>query len=107
MIRRPPRSTLFPYTTLFRSHLIDLKAGVMGTSAIVGGTLSHAAGAALAFRMRGRDSVAVGSFGDGAGEEGVVHETLNFAALRRPPVVFVREDNPYATNTHITCRHAH
>ena len=88
-------------------HLIDLKAGVMGTSAIVGGTLSHAAGAALAFRMRGRDSVAVVSFGDGAVEEGVFHETLNFAALRRLPVVFVCENNLYATNTHITCRQAH
>jgi len=87
-------------------HLIDLAAGVMGTSAIVGGTLSHAAGAALAFRMRGHDSVAAVSFGDGTVEEGVFHETLNFAALRRLPVIFVCENNLYATNTHIRARQA-
>jgi TPP-dependent pyruvate/acetoin dehydrogenase alpha subunit len=87
-------------------HLIDLKAGIMGTSAIVGGTVSHAAGAALTFRMRGRDSVAVVSFGDGAVEEGVFHETLNFAALYRLPIVFVCENNLYATNTHIRYRQA-
>ena len=87
-------------------HLIDLKAGVMGTSAIVAGTISHAAGAALTFRMRARDSVAVAIFGDGATEEGVFHETLNFAALRKLPVIFVCENNLYATNTHIRDRQA-
>jgi pyruvate dehydrogenase E1 component alpha subunit len=87
-------------------HLIDLAAGVMGTSAIVGGTISHAAGAALSFRLRGRDSVAVVSFGDGAIEEGVFHETLNFSSLRKLPVVFVCENNLYATNTHIRDRQA-
>jgi TPP-dependent pyruvate/acetoin dehydrogenase alpha subunit len=87
-------------------HLIDLAAGVMGTSAIVGGTISHAAGAALTFRMRGKDSVAVAVFGDGATEEGVFHETMNFAALRKLPVIFVCENNLYATNTHIRDRQA-
>jgi pyruvate dehydrogenase E1 component alpha subunit len=87
-------------------HLIDLAAGVMGTSAIVGGTVSHAAGAALSFRIRGRDSVAVVSFGDGAIEEGVFHETLNFSSLRKLPVIFVCENNLYATNTHIRDRQA-
>jgi TPP-dependent pyruvate/acetoin dehydrogenase alpha subunit len=87
-------------------HLIDLAAGVMGTSAIVAGTISHAAGAALTFRMRGQDSVAVAIFGDGATEEGVFHETMNFAALRKLPVIFVCENNLYATNTHIRDRQA-
>ncbi len=87
-------------------HLIDVRAGVMGTSAIVGGTISHSAGAALTFRMQGRDSVAVVSFGDGAIEEGVFHETLNFSALRKLPVLFVCENNLYATNTHIQLRQA-
>lgn len=87
-------------------HLIDLRAGVYGTSAIVGGTVSHAAGVALTMRMEGRDTVAVVSFGDGAVEEGVFHETLNFAALRRLPVLFVCENNTYATNTHISQRQA-
>jgi TPP-dependent pyruvate/acetoin dehydrogenase alpha subunit len=87
-------------------HLIDLRAGVMGTSAIVGGTIPQAAGAALAFLLRGRDTVTVVSFGDGAIEEGVFHETLNFAALRKLPLVFVGENNLYATNTHIRYRQA-
>ncbi len=87
-------------------HLIDLSAGVMGTSAIVAGTISHAAGVALTFRMRGQDSVAVAVFGDGATEEGVFHETMNFAALRKLPMVFVCENNLYATNTHIRDRQA-
>lgn len=82
-------------------HLIDLRAGVYGTSAVVGGTIPHAAGVALALRMLGRNAVAVVSFGDGAAEEGVFHETLNFAALHRLAVVFVCENNLYATNTHI------
>ena len=87
-------------------HLIDLQAGVMGTSAIVGGTISHAAGAGLTFQLRRQGRVAVVTFGDGATEEGVFHETLNFAALRRLPVVFVCENNLYATNTHIRERQA-
>ena len=87
-------------------HLIDLKAGVTGTSAIVAGTLSHAAGAAFARRYQGKDSVCVVSFGDGAIEEGVFHETLNFASLRKLPVLFVCENNLYATNTHISQRQA-
>lgn len=87
-------------------HLIDLAAGVMGTSAIVAGTISHAAGAAMTFRMRRQDSVAVAVFGDGATEEGVFHETMNFAALRKLPVIFVCENNLYATNTHIRDRQA-
>lgn len=87
-------------------HLIDLAAGVMGTSAIVAGTISHAAGVALTFKIRGQDSVAVSVFGDGATEEGVFHETMNFAALRRLPVIFVCENNLYATNTHIRDRQA-
>lgn len=87
-------------------HLIDVKAGVMGTSAIVGGTIPHAAGAALALRMQGRTSVVAVSFGDGAVEEGVFHETLNFAALQQLPIVFICENNLYSVNTHIRDRQA-
>ena len=87
-------------------HLIDLKANVMGTSAIVAGTISHAAGAALALRLQGKKAVCAVSFGDGAIEEGVFHETLNFAALRKLPVLFICENNLYATNTHIRDRQA-
>ena len=87
-------------------HLIDVAAGVYGTSAIVGGTVSHAAGVALTFQMRRQAAVAVVSFGDGATEEGVFHETMNFAGLRKLPMVFVCENNLYATNTHIRDRQA-
>ncbi len=87
-------------------HLIDLKAGVMGTSAIVAGTISHAAGAALAFKVQKKPAVSVVSFGDGATEEGAFHETLNFSTLRKLPVIFVCENNLYATNTHIRDRQA-
>lgn len=85
-------------------HLIDLEAGVMGTSAIVGGSISHAAGAALAMRMRGKDSVAVVSLGDGAVEEGVFHETLNISALRKLPILFICENNLYSVDTPIADR---
>ena len=87
-------------------HLIEMKAGVMGTSAIVAGTVSHAAGAAFALKQQGKNAAVAVSFGDGAVEEGVFHETLNFAALRKLPVLFVCENNLYATNTRIECRQA-
>jgi pyruvate dehydrogenase E1 component alpha subunit len=77
-------------------HLIDVAAGVLGTSAIVAGGISHAVGAALADRLLGRSTVAVAAFGDGAVEEGPFHECLNFAVLRRLPVLFVCENNLWA-----------
>ena len=79
-------------------HLIDLEAGVMGSSAIVAGTIAHAAGAALALRFQNKDSVCVVSFGNGATEEGAFYETLNIAALKRLPILFVCENNLYAAN---------
>ena len=87
-------------------HLINLKAGVMGTSAIVAGTISHAAGVALASQLQGKNTVCAVSFGDGAVEEGVFHETLNISALRKLPILFICENNLYATNTHIRDRQA-
>jgi TPP-dependent pyruvate/acetoin dehydrogenase alpha subunit len=87
-------------------HLIDLAAGVMGTSAIVAGMMSQAAGGALALTMKQSDAIAMVPFGDGAIEEGVFHETMNFAALRKLPIFFVCENNTYATHTNITERQA-
>lgn len=80
-------------------HLGWRAAGMMGTSAIVGTTIPHAVGYALAEKMRGRDTVVAVCFGDGAMEEGVCHESLNFAALMRLPVIFVCENNLYAIHT--------
>jgi len=80
-------------------HLVDTSVSIPGTSAIVGGGIPMAVGAALASAMRGDGRIAVVFFGDGAFDEGVYHESMNFAALRRLPVVFVCENNFYATNS--------
>ncbi|MEW6488700.1 MAG: thiamine pyrophosphate-dependent dehydrogenase E1 component subunit alpha [Thermodesulfobacteriota bacterium] len=80
-------------------HLVDPAHGMPGTTAIVGGTLPLAVGAALAFALRREERVAVAFFGDGAVDEGVFHEALNFASLKRLPVVFACENNFYATNS--------
>ncbi len=79
-------------------HVTDMAVGLPGSSAIVAGTIPLAVGAALAFATRGEDRVAVAFFGDGATNEGVFYESLNFAALRRLPVVFVCENNLYSTH---------
>jgi TPP-dependent pyruvate/acetoin dehydrogenase alpha subunit len=68
----------------------------MGTSAIVATTIPQAVGYALAEKMRRRDTVVVSFFGDGALDEGVFHESINFAALKKLPVLFVCENNGYA-----------
>jgi TPP-dependent pyruvate/acetoin dehydrogenase alpha subunit len=85
-------------------HLVDPEAGVMGTSAVVGTTIANAAGYAYALQLKKSDAVVVSFFGDGATEEGVFTETLNFAALKRLPVLFVCENNGYAIHTHQTRR---
>jgi TPP-dependent pyruvate/acetoin dehydrogenase alpha subunit len=80
-------------------HLIDTECGVMGTSAVVGTTIANAAGYAYALKLKRSDAVVVSFFGDGATEEGVFAETLNFAVLKRLPVLFVCENNGYAIHT--------
>ena len=79
-------------------HLISPEDGMLGAAPIVAGTVSLAVGAALAYQIRAEDGVAVTFFGDGATTEGVVFEAMNFAALRRLPIVFVCENNYYATH---------
>src|SRR5205807_716014 len=80
-------------------HLIDPEAGVMGTSAVVGTTIANAAGYAYALKTRRAQAIVVSFFGDGATEEGVFAETLNFAVLKRLPILFVCENNGYAIHT--------
>jgi len=87
-------------------HLTDETAGMMGTSAIVGAIIPVALGAALGFAMQGNDRISVPFFGDAAVEQGVFHESLNFAALRRLPVLFICENNLYATQTPLYKRQA-
>jgi TPP-dependent pyruvate/acetoin dehydrogenase alpha subunit len=87
-------------------HLIDMQAGVMGTSAVVGTTIANAVGFAYALKHRRRSAIVVSFFGDGATEEGVFSESLNFAALKRLPILFVCENNQYAIHTHQSRRQA-
>lgn len=81
-------------------HLIDVAARVMGASAVVGTTIPQAVGFAYALKLQRKDSVVVSVFGDGAVDEGVFHESLNFAALKSLPIIFVCENNLYAIHTH-------
>ncbi len=86
-------------------HLIDTSVGMLGSAPIVAGTISLATGAALAAKIRGDGRVAVIFFGDGATGEGVLYESLNFAALKKLPVIFACENNLYATHMPIReCR---
>jgi TPP-dependent pyruvate/acetoin dehydrogenase alpha subunit len=87
-------------------HLIDAAVGMMGTSAVVATTIPHAVGHALAVRVRREPHVVGCFFGDGATEEGAFHESMNFAALRKLPVLFVCENNLYAIHAPLATRHA-
>jgi TPP-dependent pyruvate/acetoin dehydrogenase alpha subunit len=80
-------------------HLISTEAGMMGASAVVGTTIANAVGYAYALRQQNRDAIVASFFGDGASEEGVFAESLNFAALKQLPVIFVCENNGYAIHT--------
>ncbi len=86
-------------------HLCNPGRGFLGSAPIVGGTIALAVGSALASRVRGDGRVSVSFFGDGAAGEGVLYESLNFAALRHLPVLFVCENNLYSTHLPIReCR---
>src|SRR5438874_4128576 len=81
-------------------HLIAPDHGMMGASAVVGTTIANAVGYAYALRYSRRNSIVASFFGDGATEEGVFAESLNFAVLKRLPILFVCENNGYAIHTH-------
>jgi TPP-dependent pyruvate/acetoin dehydrogenase alpha subunit len=83
-------------------HLAQSDIGLPGSSAIVAGTIPQAVGAALAFKTQHKDAVAIAFFGDGAANEGVFYESLNFAALNILPVLFVCENNLYSTHMPIS-----
>jgi pyruvate dehydrogenase E1 component alpha subunit len=86
-------------------HLADSSVGILGESAIVGGGIPLAAGAALSARARGTDQVALTFFGDGAANQGTFHETLNMAAVWKLAVIFFCENNRYAVTTSVTVSH--
>lgn len=83
-------------------HLASPEAGLPGSSAIVAGTIPLAVGAALAFVLQKKNNVAVAFFGDGATNEGIFYESLNFASLKKLPVIFVCENNLYSTHMPIS-----
>lgn len=85
-------------------HLIDMGHNVLGCSAVVASTIPVALGFALAAKRRGSGQVVACFFGDGATEEGVVSESLNFAALHRLPILFVCENNFYAIHSPLAKR---
>lgn len=87
-------------------HLVDIPAGMMGTSAIVATSIPQAVGYAFAIKRRRSDAVVVCFFGEGAMDEGVWHESMNFAALKKLPVLFVCENNNYAIYSNVKDRMA-
>lgn len=83
-------------------HLSSPSVGFIGSSAIVAGSIPLAVGAALAFSIQKIDNVSVAFFGDGATNEGVWYESLNFASLKKLPIIFICENNLYSTHIHIS-----
>jgi 2-oxoisovalerate dehydrogenase E1 component len=78
-------------------HLFAPEVGLMGTSGIVGPCILQAAGGGYSFKLRQTDQVAVAFFGDGATNNGAFHEGLNMASIWKLPVLFVCENNQFAT----------
>ncbi len=81
-------------------HLCDLENGILCGNAILGAGLPVAAGAAMSAKLSGSDRVALAFFGEGASSEGIVHETMNLAALWMLPVIFFCESNQFAELSH-------
>ncbi len=78
-------------------HLFSPEVGMLGTSGIVGPSILMATGAGYSFRLLKQDRVSVAFFGDGASNNGAFHEGLNLAQIWKLPVIFVCENNQYAT----------
>ena len=85
-------------------HLYDQPNGFYGSVPIVAGTVSLAVGAAMAASMQKTDDIGVVYIGDGAVEEGVVHESFNLAKIQKAPMLFVIENNLFASHMHISLR---
>lgn len=86
-------------------HLIDLGVNFMGTSAIVGNSIPIGVGLALSAQLKSTDQISCVFLGDGAIEEGVFYESVNFAAVRKLPVLFICENNLYSVYSPLSVRH--
>ncbi|MDK2783279.1 MAG: acetoin:2,6-dichlorophenolindophenol oxidoreductase subunit alpha [Thermococcaceae archaeon] len=80
-------------------HIADFSVGMIGANGIVGGGFTIATGAALAHKMQGKDDISVVFFGDGASNRGTFHEAANMASVWKLPVLFVCENNMWASTT--------
>lgn len=85
-------------------HLIDLNVNFMGSTAIVGNSIPIGAGLALANKIDKSNNISFVFFGDGATEEGVFYETINFAIIKKLPVIFVCENNLYSVYSPLSVR---
>ena len=85
-------------------HLIDTSVGFMGTTAIVGNTIPIGVGLALSIKQKSEERISVVYLGDGAVEEGVFYESVNFAVLHKLPVLFVCENNFYSVYSPLSVR---
>ena len=80
-------------------HLADFSIGILGESGILGSSVPVAVGAALAAKIRDENFVSLVFFGDGASNQGALHESMNLASIWSLPVIFVCENNQYAVTT--------
>lgn len=80
-------------------HIADFSLGILGANGVVGGGFPIIVGAGLSIKLRRTDQVAVVFFGDGAANRGTFHEACNMAAVFGLPVVFICENNRYASTT--------
>lgn len=85
-------------------HIKSVCNGFIGSVPIVAGTIPIAVGAALYAKKQTKNNIGISFFGDGAVEEGVFHESLNFASTHEVPVLFVCENNQFSSHMHLTQR---
>lgn len=85
-------------------HLIDKSVGFMGSTAIVGGTIPIGVGLALSIQIKNENRISTIFLGDGATEEGVFYESVNFSALKELPVLFICENNLYSVYSSLEVR---
>ncbi|MDW5299234.1 MAG: thiamine pyrophosphate-dependent dehydrogenase E1 component subunit alpha [Sedimentibacter sp.] len=80
-------------------HIADFSVGMLGANGVVGGGFNLATGAALAIKKQHKDNVSVVFFGDGSSNRGTFHEALNLASVWKLPVIYVCENNQWASTT--------
>jgi TPP-dependent pyruvate/acetoin dehydrogenase alpha subunit len=85
-------------------HLIDTSVNFMGSTAIVGNTIPVGVGLGLSSLIKKKNQFSFIFFGDGAIEEGVFYESVNFAILKKLPVIFICENNFYSVYSHLKKR---